>query len=101
MARNLTLKSVPVNFVIDGINVIFAHVLEEALFGPDWWKGDIKARMAATNAWMKKRGAHYYAEEKWILDDDGGIAGLGFSVNKGVSQAKKFGARVVVVENLS
>jgi hypothetical protein len=101
MAKNLTLKSVPVNQVIDGVNVICAGALEEALFGPDWWKMEVEPRNTILKAWMKRRGAHYYAEEKWVYDDDGGIAGIGFSVRKGVREAKRVGARLVVVDNLS
>lgn len=34
MARNLSLITVPVDEVIDGVNVIYAGTLDDALFGP-------------------------------------------------------------------
>jgi hypothetical protein len=101
MARNLSLRSVTADEVIDGVNVIYSGTLDKALFGSEWWKVDYAVRAAASRAWMRRRGAHYYAEEKWVYGDDGGIEGLGFSVHKGVREAKRVGARIVVVENLS
>lgn len=101
MARNLSLKSVTVDEVVDGVNVIHMSTLEETLFGREYWLADVEVRNRTLKAWMKRRGAHYYGEEKWVYDDEGGIAGLGFSVRKGVREAKRVGARVVIVENLS
>ncbi len=101
MAKNLTLVSVKPDLVTpDGVNVVYAGTLDEALFGRDYWRVDYSVRSQATKAWMRRNGAHYYAEEKWLFDEDDRPY-PGFSVAKGVREAKRFGARTVVVENLS
>jgi hypothetical protein len=100
MARNLSLITVPVDEVIDGVNVIYAGTLDDALFGPNSHLVDFEVRSAATKAWITRHGGHYYAEEKWAFDEDDRMYPA-FSVKKGVREAKRIGARLVVVENLS
>lgn len=100
MARNKTLVPVVPDTVIDGINVVFIGTLEEALFGPRWFEVSYEVRSAVTVAWMRRNGAHYYAEEKVTYNDEWAVVGV-FSVHEGVRQAKRFGFRTVVCENLS
>jgi len=102
MARNFALRTVAPSFVVEGISVYYAGVLEEAFFGKDYyWTSDMDVREAAVKAWMKRHGAHYYGEERWSYDDEGHLNGRGFSVGKGLDQARRFGARVLIVEDLS
>lgn len=101
MARNIALTPVTPSFVAEGVNVILMERLLQALFGEKWWTTQIDTQIAGTQAWMKRQGAHYYAAERWSYDEDGHLNGRDFSVNKGISEAKRFGARTVVCEDLS
>jgi hypothetical protein len=102
--RNLSLKSIAPDLVVDGVNVYYGGTIVQALFGPhgqEYWKIPVETIAAGVSAWMKRNGAHYYGEDKWHYDEDGNISGIGFTLSKGIAQAKRFGARVLVAENLS
>lgn len=101
MARNPKLISVAPDQIIDGISVIHAATLRRTLFPKESpLTYDFKELSQHMRAWIVRNGAHYYAEEKWLFDEDDRMY-AGFSVRKGVNEAKRFGARIVVVENLS
>jgi hypothetical protein len=101
MSKNKALIAVSPDQVLEGVSVIHVGSLLDALYGKDAWYGlDYTETSKVVRAWVARNGAHYYSDEKWVLDENGNDT-RGFSVWTGVYQAKRFGARIVVCENLS
>ncbi len=91
---------VPVLQVTEGVTVVCMGALLEVILGREWWKFHPETQTKVVQKFIQHHGAHYYAEEKWAFDEDDRMYAA-FSVYKGVRQAKRYGARMVVVENLS
>ncbi len=91
---------VPVLDVRDHVTVVCVGALLEMFFGSEWWKVDHAVQTKAVQKFCRHHGAHFYAEDRWVEDENGNET-RGFSVWKGVYQAKRFGSRMVVVEDLS
>lgn len=94
--RKVTVPASKVRF-IEGVQVINICDLIDAIFGEgaSWGSVDYDVVSAAVQKWCRQHGAHYYAEERWDAD------GMLFSYWKGAYQAKRYGFRIVVCEDLS
>ena len=101
MSRNKKLTTVAPHFISNGVNCVYAHQVLEAMFGDDYYlKVEPEVQTAALKSWMERNNAHYYAEEKWLYDADDRMY-PGFREAEGVRQAKLYGNRWCVMENLS
>lgn len=86
--------------IIEGVQVIGICDLLQTIFGEDHWRLDYDVTSEAVKKWCSRHGAHYYAEERWGVDEHG-YEGRLYSTYKGACQAKRYGFRIVVCEDLS
>ena len=103
MSKNIKLKSITPDMLVEGVNVYLMGTVLKGLFGENWsnkYDCDFDVLYDLAMLWIRHQGGHYYAEERWVFDADDRMS-RGFSVNKGIREAKRFGARVVVCEDLS
>ncbi len=78
--------------ILDGVQVVYSHQIEEHYFGKDWWDMPGEQVQQWWSMWAKENEnrVHFYARPK----ED-------FSVREAVEEAKNAGKPVVIAEDLS